>query len=136
MKNEERQFDRSCHVLYSKPCKKQIQAKIALHYPAAERETVWERVKRQYMAYLADWRADLGGRKSFHNGTGGTYDCIALMRYYTVCKAVTSIVEIEEMENKLFLPMFHMLSFVDCNKLFWKRILHWLFAAAEKKSNA
>ena len=28
-------FDRSCHVLYSKPCKKEIRAKIALHYPEA-----------------------------------------------------------------------------------------------------
>lgn len=43
MKDEDLQFDRTCHVLYSKPCKKQIRAKIALHYPAAEREAVWER---------------------------------------------------------------------------------------------
>ena len=34
MKDNELQFDRSCHVLYSKPCKKEILAKIALHYPA------------------------------------------------------------------------------------------------------
>ena len=27
MKDGELQFDRSCHVLYSKPCKKEIQAK-------------------------------------------------------------------------------------------------------------
>ena len=38
MKDSELQIDRSCHVLYSKPCKKEIQAKIALHYPEAERE--------------------------------------------------------------------------------------------------
>ena len=35
MKDSELKIDRSCHVLYSRPCKKQIQAKIALHYPAA-----------------------------------------------------------------------------------------------------
>ena len=46
MKDKKLLFDRSCHVLYSKPCKKQIQAKIALHYPEMERETVWERVQR------------------------------------------------------------------------------------------
>ena len=40
MKDSELQFDRSCHVLYSKPCKKEILAKIALHYPEAEREAV------------------------------------------------------------------------------------------------
>lgn len=36
MKDNEVQFDRACHVLYSKPCKKEIQNKIALHYPAGE----------------------------------------------------------------------------------------------------
>ena len=87
-------------------------------YPTAERETVWERVQQQYVSYLSDWRTDLGGKKNFHNSTGGTYDCIALMSYYTVCKAVTSVAEIEEMENELFLPMFRMLSFADCNKPF------------------
>ena len=47
MKDSELQIDRSCHVLYSKPCKKEILAKIALHYPEAERETVCEKVQRQ-----------------------------------------------------------------------------------------
>ena len=47
MKDNELLFDRKNHVLYSKPCKKEIQAKIALHYPEAERETVWEKVQQQ-----------------------------------------------------------------------------------------
>ena len=81
MKDSELTFDRSCHVLYSKPCKEEIRSKIALHYPAAEQEAVWERVQRQYAAFLADWRTDLGGKKNFHNGAGGTYDCIAIMSY-------------------------------------------------------
>ena len=76
MKDNELLFDRKSHVLYSKPCKKEILAKIALHYPEAERETVWEKVQRQYAVYLSDWRTDLGGKKNFHNGVGGTYDCI------------------------------------------------------------
>ncbi len=78
MKDKELQFDRSCHVLYSKPCKKEILAKIALHYPKDERGAVWEKVQRQYIEYLSGWRTDLGGRKNFHNGVCGTYDCIAL----------------------------------------------------------
>ena len=40
MKDDELPFDRSCHVLYSKPCKKEIQSKIALHYPEAERAEI------------------------------------------------------------------------------------------------
>ena len=71
MKDNELQFDRSCHVLYSKPCRREIQQKIALHYPEAEREAVWEQVQRQYADYLAGWRTDLGGKKNFHNGAGG-----------------------------------------------------------------
>lgn len=85
MKDSELQFDRTCHVLYSKPCKRQIREKIALHYPEGEYETVWERVQQQYVTFLRDWRTDLGGSKNFHNGKGGTYDCIALMSYYVVC---------------------------------------------------
>ena len=94
MKDSELQFDRACHVLYSKPCKREIRGKIAVHYPEEEREAVWDRVQRQYVVFLADWRTDLGGSKNFHNGAGGTYDCIAILSCYTVCRAVTSFREI------------------------------------------
>lgn len=53
---------------------KKIQNKIALHYPEGERESVWERVQLKYAEFLSEWRTDLGGKKNFHNGTGGTYD--------------------------------------------------------------
>ena len=82
MKDSELQIDCSCHVLYSKTCKKEIQSKIALHYPESEREMIWEKVQRQYVDFLSDWRKDLGGKRNFHNGAGGTYDCIAIMSYY------------------------------------------------------
>ena len=131
MKDNELLFDRKSHVLYSKPCKKEIRAKIALHYPEAERETVWEKVQRQYAVFLSDWRTDLGGKKNFHNGVGGTYDCIAIMSYYVVCKAVTSFREIEEMEENLILPTFRKLRFVDCNKPFWRKLMHRAFVRAK-----
>ena len=98
MKDKKLLFDRSCHVLYSRPCKKEIRAKIALHYPEEEREKVWEQVQRQYVDFLSDWRTDLGGKKNFHNGVGGTYDCIAILSDDVVCDAVTSLREIEEKE--------------------------------------
>ena len=131
MKDKKLLFDHKCHVLYSKPCKKEILAKIALHYPEAERETVWEQVQRQYVDFLSDWRTDLGGKKNFHNGVGGTYDCIAIMSYYTVCKAVTSFREIEEMEENLILPIFRRLRFVDCNKPFWRKLMYRAFVRAK-----
>ena len=133
MKGNELQFDRSCHVLYSKPCRREIQQKIALHYPEAEREAVWERVQRQYVDFISDWRTDLGGRKNFHNGAGGNYDCVTLMAYYVVCKEVTSLAEIEEMEGNLFLPTFRILSkFVDCNKPLFRKLMHKSFRNAKK----
>lgn len=131
MKDNELLFDRKSHVLYSKPCKKEILAKIALHYPKAERETVWEQVQRQYVDFLSDWRTDLGGKRNFHNGVGGTYDCIAIMSYYVVCKAVTSFREIEEMEENLILPTFRKLKFVDCNKPFWRKLMYKAFVRAK-----
>ena len=131
MKDDELQFDHSCHVLYSKPCKKEIQSKIALHYPEAEREMIWEKVQRQYVDFLSDWRKDLGGKRNFHNGAGGTYDCIAIMSYYVVCKPVTSFREIEEIEKNLILPSFRKLKFVNCNKPFWKKLMHMAFLRAK-----
>mgnify|MGYP007043855863 CR=1 FL=1 len=58
MKDSQLKFDRTCYVLYSRPCKRQIQEKIALHYPADEREAVWTRVQIQYENFLADWRTE------------------------------------------------------------------------------
>ena len=57
------------------------------------------------MDFLSDWRTDLGGKKNFHNGVGGTYDCIATLSYYVACKAVTSFREIEAMEENLISPL-------------------------------
>lgn len=133
MKDEELKFDRTCHVIYTEDCKKQIQEKIALHYPAEQREEIWTKIQMQYVEFLKDWRTDLGGKKNFHNGAGGTYDCIALMAYYVVCKEATDLKEIEEMEGSLFLPAFKKLTFVDVNKPIFKRLLHFSFSMAQKK---
>ncbi len=136
MNDDQLQFDRTCHVIYSKPCKAKIREKIAHHYPESQREAVWERVQMQYVDFLSDWRTDLGGEKNFHNGPGGNYDCIALMAYYVVCKDVTSLQEIEEMEGNLFLPSFRKLSklkFIDINKPLCKKLLHRAFLNAKKQ---
>lgn len=131
MKDNELQFDRTCHVLYSKPCKTEIKKKIALHYPLSEQESVWEKIQLKYADFLSDWRTDLGGRKNFHNGAGGTYDCIAIMSYYVVCRTVASFYEIEEMEENLVLPSFRRLKLVDSNKSFWRKLLYKAFISAK-----
>ncbi len=124
--------DLNCHVIYSDVCKRIIQEKIALHYPD-NKEAIWEKVQQQYVNYLKKWRTDLGGKKNYHNAQGGTYDSIAMMCYWVVCKEKTDIKEVEEMMNALFLPSFKKISFVDINKEFWKKILYFSFKVAAKK---
>ena len=133
MKDNELKIDRTCHVLYSKQCKQQIQEKIAQHYPETEREAVWERIQLKYVEFLSDWRTDLGGKDNFHNGKGGTYDCIALMAYYVVCREVTGLDEIEQMESNLMLGAFRKLSFVDCNKPLFKKLMYKAFQNAKRQ---
>lgn len=135
MNDSELTFNREFHVPYSRACKKEIQKRIALHYPADSRENVWTEVQRKYDEYLKDFRTDLGGKRNFHNGKGGTYDCIALMSYYAVASDNTSIAELEEMEGNLFLPAFRRLRFVNCNRKFWRRLLYKAFKQSEKKCN-
>ena len=133
MKDSELEFDRTCHVLYTKQCKSEICKKIALHYPEDKREAVWEAVQMKYVEYLSDWRTDLGGKKNFHNGAGGTYDCIALMAYYVVCRDVTNLAEIEEMEGNLFLGAFRKMKFADCNRPFPKKLMYKAFCNAKRQ---
>ena len=54
VKDNELLFDRKSHVLYSKPCKKEILAKIALHYPEVEREAIWEQQREKCHALGAE----------------------------------------------------------------------------------
>lgn len=133
MKDSELKIDLTCHVLYSKPCKKEIQQKIALHYPQPEREAIWEQVQRKYVEYLLHWRTDLGGKRNFHNGLGGTYDCIAILCYYDVCRDVTTFREIEQIEENLILPAFRKLGWVDINKMFWRKLMYRAFTTAKKR---
>lgn len=133
MRDEELQFDRSCHVLYSKKCRQEIEKRIALHYPPEQREAIFTAVQRQFADYLKDYRTDLGGKRNFHNGLGGTYDCIAVFSYYVVCREVTSFAEIEQMYGDIFLGAFEKLSFVDCNKSFFKKLMYQAFASSAKK---
>lgn len=131
MNNKDLHFDRNCHVLYSKQCEKEIKNKIAAHYKESEREEVWTKVQLKYVELLASWRTDLGGKKNFHNGKGGTYDCIAMMCFYAICKGVITLDDIEEIEANLILPSFRKLKFVNCNKEFWKKLMYKAFSLAK-----
>ncbi len=135
MKNKDLVFDRTCHVLYSKPCEKELKKKIALHYSVETIEGIWTKVQLQYVDFLKDWRTDLGGKKNGHNGIGGTYDCIAILAYYVVCREKTSFSEMEEIIDNITKPIYAKLHFVDVNKKFWKKLIYRAFKTAEKRSN-
>ncbi len=133
MKDIELVFDRNCHVIYSKKCKKKILEYIALHYPEDQREEVFTKVQQQFVEFLKDFRTDLGGKKNFHNGVGGTYDNIMMMAYYVVCKEKTSFEEIEKMYGDIFLESFNKLKFVDCNKKLFKKLMYKAFASSKAR---
>ncbi len=67
---------KACHVMYSKRCKRVIEKAINEHYSSEKRNNIFALVDKQYMDWLETYRTDLHGKKNFHNGTGGTYDCI------------------------------------------------------------
>ena len=132
MDEKELGIDLTCHTLYSKNCKNEIMKRLRQHYPDRADE-MFTKVQLQYAEYLKDWRTDLGGKKNFHNGAGGTYDCIALFSYYTVCREVTSVAELEQMESELFLGAFRKMKFVDVNKPVFKRLMHMAFCKAKSR---
>ena len=133
MKNKDLDIDRRYHVVFSKKCENEIKNKILKHYGQESLEEVFTQVQLKYVGYLKSWRKDLGGKNNFHNGVGGTYDSIALMCYYVVCKEQTSLAEIEEMEGNLCLSAFKKLKFVNCNHKIWKKMMYKAFIKAKKE---
>lgn len=132
MKNKDLQFDRKCHVLYSKVCENEIKKSIASHFQdPKEADEIWTKVQLKYVELLKNWRTDLGGKKNFHNGKGGTYDCIAIMCYYLVCKDVVTFRQIEQIEENLILPTFSKLGFINVNKPFVKKLMYKTFLKAK-----
>lgn len=133
MKDSELKIDRTCHVIYSKKSKKVILKYISMHYAKDEVEDIFTLVQKQYETWLKDHRRDLGGKKNFHNGVGGTYDNIMVLAYYVVCRDVTSFSEIEQLYEEIFIDSFSKLKFVDCNKKFYQKLMYKAFVISKKK---
>ena len=70
--------------------------------------------------------------KNFHNGKGGTYDCIAVLAYYVCCKKETSFEEIEKIVENITLPSFKKLRFVNLDKPLWKKLMYKAFCSVKK----
>ncbi len=133
MKDRELEFNRECHALYTKQCKKEILECILKHYPKEQVDDIFTKVQLQFVDYLKNYRTDLGGKKNMHNGVAGTYDCIAIFSYYVVCKDVTSFEEIEQIGTNLMEGSFGKLKFVDLNKKIFRKLMYFAFCEAKKR---
>ncbi|WP_329886090.1 L-2-amino-thiazoline-4-carboxylic acid hydrolase [Pseudoramibacter sp. HA2172] len=139
MKENEPKIDRTRHAVYTKACREEIIKHIAAHYPEEQVDEVFETFQNRYAEYLNAWDEDLGGEKNFRNkGAGGTFDSIALLCLYSVCKDVISVSELEEMETNLVLSTFKALSklrIANGNRAFIKKILYKSFTSAKKSGD-
>ena len=133
MKESEFYINRECHTVYTETCQEVIIKYIAMHYAQDRIGEVFTAIQRQYVEYLSSFRTDLGGDKNFHNGIGGTYDCIMIFSYYAVMRDVTSFEEIEKICEEVVLPTFKKLGFVDINKKIYKRLMYYVFKGAENR---
>ena len=132
MREEDLIFDRTRHACYSKTAKKVILDRLKKQFPKDEAENLWEKIQLRYVEYLKTLPY-LGGPKGNHNGTGGTYDCIALFAYYEVLDRKPSIQEIYDMNNEIFLPPFQRLGkLFDINHPWQLKLMNFIFAMTAK----
>lgn len=104
-----------------------------MHYPEEEAGKLWEKIQLQYVEFLKDFPYQ-GGKKNTHNGTGGTYDCIAIFAYYETLEPKPSVEELYEMNNQTFLPGFERLGkIVNVNHPILLHLMNFVFLMAAKK---
>ena len=135
MKDNKLPLKNKNHVIYSKKCKKLIKKYISEHYKKEEVEHVWDNVQLRYCDYLNRFSKDLGGKKNFHNGRGGTYDCFLILSYYSICKDIVTFKEIEKIEEELILPSFRKIRFVNANKRFFFKLLYKSCVLSKSKAD-
>ena len=65
-------------------------------------------IEEQYAQYLKELPY-IGGKKSIHNGEGGTYDCIFLFALYEALNHKPTMQDIYDLNCSVFLPSFEKL---------------------------
>ena len=130
--SESIQIDLKKHILISKEMEAVIKKHLSAKYSKDDVELYWKKTLHQYAIFLKDL-PDFGGKKSRHNGPGGTYDCISLFAYYEVLDHEPSLEELYQMNCEVFLPEFKkMAGIVNANKSFFRRLLHLAFVMTAK----
>lgn len=120
------------HLPISKEMEAVMKKRLSAKFSEVEADRYWKNILVQYEAFLADL-PDFGGKKSRHNGPGGTYDCISLFAYYEVLNREPLMEELYEMNCEVFLPEFKkMAGLVNANNSFLRRILRLAFVMTAK----
>lgn len=120
------------HLPVSKEMEAVMKKHLSAKYTDAQVNEYWQKILAQYESFLKDL-PDFGGKKSRHNGPGGTYDCISLFAYYEVLNHEPDIDELYEMNCEVFLPEFRkMAGIVNANRPLLRRLLHLAFVLTAK----
>lgn len=119
-------------MMYSKQAKKVIKQYVEQKLGKEKVESTFQKVHAQYLLFLKDL-PDQGGKKSCHNGVGGTYDCIVVFALYEVLDPKPTIEELYDINNQVFLPSFQKLSkWINGNWIWVQRFLHCIFLFTAK----
>jgi len=131
MDEKDLKFDRTKHVCYSKQAKAAVLKYLSEHYPGEE-DKLFERIQLKYVEFLLD-QPYLGGKKSTHNGAGGTYDSILVFACYDVLDRKIEINDIYELCNSVFMQSFEKMGKVfNCNHPCVMRLMQKVFESVAK----
>jgi len=126
-------FDRKKHVCYSGKAKKAVLEYLRGRFTAEETDEIFEKIQYRYEDFLSDLPY-LGGKKSSHNGAGGTYDCILLFACYDVLDRDMTLDDIYNLNNSLFLPSFKSMGKVfNLNKPWVMKLAQFAFSRAARE---
>lgn len=122
----------SQYIPISKEMEAVIRKHLSVKFSETEAEGYLKKILSQYEEFVKDL-PDLGGKRSRHNGPGGTYDCICIFAYYEALDHRPDMEELYEMNCEVFLPEFKkMAGIVNANKPLFQRILHLAFVMTAK----
>ena len=129
MKDISQLIDLKKHMLWSKRAEKAIKEDLEKRYPE-NKEQLWYDTVLQYAEYLKE-QPYIGGRKN--RQAEGVYDSIMILSYYTALPEKISKEELEEINNRAFLPVYERIEGkVNANNPLFLRIMHFAFSMVAK----
>lgn len=126
MREKDLPFDRTKHAIYSKKAKKCVQTLLRRYYDERTAASLWEKVQRQYCAFLEDEPA-LGGVKM----KASIYDPILIFAWYAVVPDKPPLADIQHDVFNCFMSGFDALGkLFNLNRRLDNRIANMAFKKA------